>query len=136
MNYPGYPEGFNPNVSGKLLNAPRSEAEVRALRARDVDVLGNKTFYTILTKWTDGLETIEWKTLWSREDVIEAVYNHDRVAIIFQHDYDVPRRDITEDIAIDMYHEWVKENTPESAPDFIKNNAPASFDFGYRGAAE
>ncbi len=104
------------------------------------DALGNVSFYTLLARWPDEIRlfTVEHELLENEDEVIAALDQHPHVALIFRHDDDAPRRDVTEDIAIRLYHDWCARHDlrAESLPPFIADNIPASFDSGWRNAAE
>ncbi len=105
-----------------------------------MDALGNVSFFTLLARWPDEIRlfTVEHEMLEKEDDVIAALDQHPNVALIFRHDNDAPRRDVTEDIAIRLYRHWCKAHDParEPLPRFIAENIPASFDTGWRNAAE
>jgi hypothetical protein len=104
------------------------------------DALGPTAFYTLLARWPGEIRlfTIEHEMLENEEEVIAALPQHPHVALVFRHDDDAPRRDVTEDIAIRLYHDWIEAHDParEALPRFIADNIPASFDSGWRNAAE
>ncbi len=97
------------------------------------------TFYTLLARWPDEIRlfTVEHEMLESEDAVIAALPQHPQVAHIFRHDDDAPRRDVTEDIAVRLYHDWIKSHDPsrETLPAFIAENIPASLDSGWRAQA-
>jgi hypothetical protein len=105
-----------------------------------MDALGNVTFYTLLARWPDEIRlfTVEHPLLESEEDVIAALPEFPRVTRIFRHDDDVPRRDVTSDIAMRLYHDWMENHDPacEALPAFVADNVPAYLYSGWQGETE
>lgn len=101
---------------------------------------GIPIFYTLLARWPGEIRlfTVEHEMLESEDEVIAALPQHPHVALVFRHDDDAPRRDVTEDIAIRLYLRWIEQHDPvrEPLPRFIADNIPASLDSGWRNAAE
>ena len=100
------------------------------------DAIGNATFYTLLARWPDEIRlfTIEHEMLEDEAAVIAALDQHPHVALIFRHDEDGPRRDVTQDIALRLYDDWAREHdvARETLPRFIADNIPARMDTGWR----
>lgn len=65
------------------------------------DSIGNETFYTVLCRWPREIRlfTIESTTIENDAEALEAVKQNDNAAAVFRHDYDIPRKDVSEDIA-------------------------------------
>jgi hypothetical protein len=65
------------------------------------DPLDNQTFYTILVEWRGEIRpyTIEAKLLETEDDVIEALAENPNAIAVYRHEFDTPRRDVSEDIA-------------------------------------
>ena len=101
------------------------------------DALGNVTFYTLLARWPGEIRlfTVEHPLLESEDDVIAALPEHPRVTRIFRHDDDTPRRDVTGDIALRLYHDWTQSHDleRETLPGFIADNIPAHLYSGWQG---
>lgn len=149
------------NVSPYLELPKRSEAEARDKwlgskkltdqlaqwkreDERKMDALGNRTFYTVWME-ADGSMTDAWtmetQLIQTEDDVLRAISEAHpfKVRCIFQHDYDAPRRDVTEDFAILAKQKWMEDGRDlltESLPDFVWRHLPASEDSGYRGPYE
>ena len=102
------------------------------------DTIANATFYTILVRWPREVRlfTHEGPMLESEAEVLAALDQlSGEVACIFRHDYDIPRKDVTEDIARAAYRKLIDAgHTPsDSFPVFIMEHAPSDCDCGYRG---
>jgi hypothetical protein len=99
----------------------------------DTDAIGNQTFYTIFVRWPDEVRlfTGEHTMLETVDDVlaeIDQLSNGAKVAAIFRHDYDVPRQDVTEEVAELAMRRWEAEGNVEGRdpmPDFIDTFAPS-----------
>jgi hypothetical protein len=65
------------------------------------DPLNNETFYTILVEWRGEIRpfTVEAKLLETEDEVIEALAEHPNAIAVYRHEFDTPRRDVSEDIA-------------------------------------
>src|SRR5512146_1004182 len=107
------------------------------------DFLGNETFFTVWVRdgkairafqpEHDQIETIEEALALVQEQ--EAQFGTYRVVGVFRHDYDVPRRDVTEDLAV-MWADAIKCGGDDFYPDFVLQHVPSSYDVGYSGNAD
>ncbi len=82
------------------------------------------TFYTVLARWPHEvrLMSIEWEVIESEKEALEAVKQNDHSILVFRNDPDVPRRDVSEDIAWKWLRELITEGfSPEEddMPSFI-----------------
>jgi hypothetical protein len=64
-------------------------------------VLENASYFTVFTRWPDEIRllSIEWEMIASPAEALAAVRQNERAVLVFRHDPDVPRRDVSEDIA-------------------------------------
>lgn len=66
-----------------------------------VDPLNNETFYTIFVRWHGEVRpfTVENAMIETEAEVIDALVQNPNAFVVFRHDFDSPRRDVSEDIA-------------------------------------
>jgi hypothetical protein len=87
-------------------------------------VLENASYFTIFTRWPDEIRllSIEWEMIETPQEALEAVRQNANAVLVFRHDPDTPRRDVSEDIA----RAWLEElrakgfdSTDDTLPAFI-----------------
>jgi hypothetical protein len=107
-------------VDGMKLNFARQ----RGRRSSFASDLSTETFYTVWVRWPGEtrLQSIEREMIESEDEAISVLREIPAVAVVFvfRHDPDVPRRDVSEDLA----RRWLRERTnrgydPVTLPDFI-----------------
>lgn len=106
------------------------------------DPIGNDTFYTVLARAPGEIRPYQFEgpTIESVEEVLAAISQFPKgysLWCVFQHDYDVPRRDVTEDIVRAAYqslrdagHSVLSDDLPQ----WISEHLPSDLDGGYRVA--
>ena len=64
-------------------------------------MLENASYFTVFTRWPDEIRllSIEWEMIETLGEALAAVRQNERAVLVFRHDPDVPRRDVSEDIA-------------------------------------
>lgn len=93
-----------------------------------MDTLGNASYFTLLARWPGEIRlfTVEGPMLQTEAEVIEALEQNERAVLVYRHDPDAPRRDVSEDIA----RRWVSEletgidGLPDYLPAFIRAHVP------------
>jgi hypothetical protein len=65
------------------------------------DPLADRTFFSVLAQWPREVRpfTIEWPLIETEPEALEAVQQNDHAALVFRHDPDSARWDVSEDIA-------------------------------------
>jgi hypothetical protein len=65
------------------------------------DIFGNTTFFTVWARWPGQLRlaSIEWDMIETEDEAIAVLRENPRAVVVFRHDSDVSRRDVSEDIA-------------------------------------
>lgn len=92
--------------------------------APKTDAIADQTYFTLFARWPNevGLMTVEWSMIQTMAEALEAVKQNERTVLVFRNDPDVPRRDVSEDLArIWLKELWVHGFDPaeESVPAFI-----------------
>lgn len=85
----------------------------------------NKSFYTIWARWPghDRLFSVEWEMIETEAEVITVLRENRRAVLVFRHDPDVPRRDVSEDMALLWLRERVARGYDQTdLPEFIAEN--------------
>lgn len=106
-----------------------------------MDALGNQTFFVIMVKDKKSIRpfTVEHEVPETREEALALVKEWDgyltdfSVFAVYQCDPDIPRKDISEDLAV----EWAEELKAggfdpdiQNWPTFITRNVPTYYDLG------
>jgi hypothetical protein len=65
------------------------------------DPLNGLTFFTLLARWRGEVRpfTVEHSLIQTEDEVIDALLEHPNAFVVWRHDSDVPRQDVSEDIA-------------------------------------
>ena len=104
----------------------------------DQDAIGNATFYTVHVRDRTKIRPFfpESEVPETLEETLAIVQELDgQVAVVFRHDCDIPRKDVTEDIARLWHGKLIADgHGPHDAwPDFLMEHAPTDCDLGYSG---
>jgi hypothetical protein len=64
-------------------------------------MLEETTYFTVFARWPDEVRllSIEWKMIQTPAEALAAVRQNRQAVLVFRCDPDVPRRDVSEDIA-------------------------------------
>lgn len=64
-------------------------------------MLDHGSYFTVFTRWPDEIRllSIEWEMIQTPAEALAAVRQNERAVLVMRHDPDVPRRDVSEDIA-------------------------------------
>lgn len=92
------------------------------LRGAQIDACGYKTFFSIWARWPGQVRlfSIEWEMIETEAEVVTVLRENRHAVVVFRHDPDVPRRDVSEDVA----RRWLRERVasgydPPDLPEFI-----------------
>jgi hypothetical protein len=102
---------------------PALQARRRAsLPEAPTDDLENKTFFTVWARWPGQtrLFSVEWEMIETEAEAVAVLRENRHAVVVFRHDPDVPRRDVSEDVARQWLRERADRGYDHSAlPDFI-----------------
>jgi hypothetical protein len=84
-------------------SAHRPEAgifEAPSTRQRG-DALNDNTYFTLFARWPGEVRlfTVEWELIQTEAEALSAVKETENAVLVFRNDPDVPRADVSEDIA-------------------------------------
>jgi hypothetical protein len=105
------------------------------------DAIGNDTYFIVWCRVPGQIRLFQVydEMIETKEEVLQVVSELPdswSVACIFRHDYDIPRKDVTEDIAHLAWQRWKTDNDNSiggaPVPDFVMQHAPIDCDVGYR----
>jgi hypothetical protein len=74
---------------------------VMTFRKSEGEPLGDQTYFTVFARWPREVRlfSVEWELIETEAEALEAVKHTYNAALVFRHDPDVPRKDVSEDIA-------------------------------------
>ncbi len=76
-------------------------------RMKPGDALGDKTYFTIFARWPREVRlfSIEWALIETEVEALAVLKETENAVLVFRNDPDVPRTDVSEDLARTWLHE-------------------------------
>lgn len=107
-----------------IMNAASSK------RLLDVDALRDETYFTVFAQWSSEVRlfSVEWEIIGTEREALEAVQQNDHAALVFRSDPDIPRKDVSEDIARLWARQIIDRGydpTRDVLPEFISRHLTA-----------